>query len=235
MRETEILENADRLAARAVEVFVETANLAIATTDKFTVALSGGSTPKHLYRKLSVTKLPWARVQFYFGDERLVPPDHPESNFRMAEETLFEPLGIDRSQIHRWRTELNDPEQIAEDYRKELDQLGIAPSFDLVLLGIGEDCHTASLFPNTDALNEETRSAVANWVPKLGQHRVTVTFPVINRSACVLVLASGNSKAAAVRQVLKGSYEPARFPIQAVELKDGREVWLLDKEAASKL
>lgn len=235
MREIEILENADLVSTRAAEFFVDTAETALELSGKFSVALSGGSTPKALYQKLTNAELEWDRIKFYFGDERAVPPDHSESNFRMAYETLFKPLQISEDQIHRWRTELHDPEAIAYQYQKNLEELGATPRFDLMLLGIGDDCHTASLFPETDALLETTRYAVSNWVPKLQTHRFTLTYPVINNSERILVMATGLAKAEAVQHAFSKVHDPIRFPIQAVSPKDGRELWLLDKDAASKL
>jgi 6-phosphogluconolactonase len=235
MPQIEILDSEELLAIRAAELFVETVSRATDASGKCSVALSGGSTPKALYEKLTKADLEWDKVDFYFGDERLVPPRHSDSNFRMANEILFTRIGISESRIHRWRTELDDPEQIANDYQDQLEHLGTPPRLDLTLLGIGDDCHTASLFPNTIALNETSRYAVSNWVPKLETHRLTVTFPLINNSANVLVLASGPKKAAAIQQALKGDHDPTRFPIQGVAPADGQEFWLLDKDAASRL
>lgn len=235
MREIEILENGDLVSTRAAELFIEIAQYTIANSGEFNVALSGGSTPESLYRKLSQTEFDWSRVEFYFGDERIVPPDDHESNFRMVSETLFKPLKISENRIHRWRTELSDRDEMARDYQKQLDELGTPPRFDLTLLGIGEDCHTASLFPNSDGLHETTRSAIWNWVPRLQTYRLTITFPVINNSANVLVIATGSSKAMAINQAIKGECQPSLFPIQALHLAHGREIWVLDKDAASML
>jgi 6-phosphogluconolactonase len=204
------------------------------------IALSGGNTPKALYELLSTDPacrlIGWERVNFFFGDERLAPADSSESNYRMANEALLRPLGIDDARIFRWRTELEDPELIASDYENQLDSYfhGL-PKFDLFLLGLGDDGHTASLFPKTAALAESERFAVPNRVPKLDAWRLTLTFPVINNSSNIVFLVSGSAKAAVLKDVLEGPFDPDSFPAQMVQPFDGDLLWLADRDAAERL
>jgi len=231
----------DELISHAADLFVQIARDAIARFDSFAVALAGGSTPRKLYSLLSSddyrSALDWSKAAFFFGDERNVPSDSPESNFRMANETLLKPLSAERSQIHRWRTELADPDAAADDYdetlRRHFDTN--ARGFDLVLLGLGRDGHTASLFPHTRALHERERCAVANWIDDLGDHRLTVTVPVINRASNVVFLVTGVEKAPSVAQILHGDFKPEEFPAQLVTPENGPVYWLLDEAAASQL
>jgi 6-phosphogluconolactonase len=184
-----------------------------------------------------VPNIPWERIFFFFGDERFVPPDHPDSNYRMARETgLFSKVPNDH--VFRVRTEEKDADAAALDYEQTLRtffglQPGEFPRFDLVLLGLGPDGHTASLFPGTAALNEKRRLVVANWVEKFQTYRITLTLPVLNRAACVMFLVSGPDKASMVREVLKN--ESANLPSQKVRPADGRLLWLLDRAAGNEL
>ena len=240
-REIIVKTNVEELSACAAELFVEIAIDAIRTGGTFSVALAGGSTPRKLYSLLSSdayrSKLAWSKVQFFLGDERNVPPDSPESNFRMVNETLLTPLDIEQPQIFRWRTELSDPHTAATDYdkilRRHFDRAD--RSFDLVLLGLGTDGHTASLFPHTPALAEMEKFAVANWVDKLNDYRLTVTFPAINGASSVIFLVSGGDKATAAAEVLEGEFRPDEFPAQLVIPEHGSQHWLLDESAASLL
>jgi 6-phosphogluconolactonase len=250
-----IFPNIEELNKFAAETFIEIANQAIEKQDNFTVALAGGSTPKSLYRLLASEKIRnqinWKKVYFFFGDERNVLPDDEESNFRMANENLFEPLQISEWKISRWLTEYKQIEKIVENYKHRLiigfslaanndESLSISsaseenwfPRFDLILLGMGADGHTASLFPHTKALHETERLAVANYVEKLNDWRFTLTFPVINNAANVMFLVSGAEKAEALREVLQGEYQPDKFPSQKVKLNDGNLLWLIDGNAA---
>lgn len=239
----------------AAEKFVETANDSIEKRGRFAVALAGGSTPKSLYRLLSgdkfKDKINWGKVCFFFGDERNVLPDAPESNFRMANENLFKPLQINENNIFRWKTELRNAEEIARDYEKKLRTFfhpDIYPrnaakgsdSFDLILLGMGADGHTASLFPFTDALKIAegegwVKIAVANPVEKLNATRLTLTFPIINNAKNVIFLVAGAEKAETLREVLEGDFAPEKLPSQNVKPKDGNLFWLLDKNVAKLL
>jgi 6-phosphogluconolactonase len=230
---------ADLFQAAAIE-FVALALHAVQSNGRFSVALSGGSTPKSLYTLLasgSIPNIPWENIFFFFGDERCVPPDHADSNYRMARETgLFAKVANDH--VFRVCTEANDADNAALDYEQTLRTFfgvrpGEFPRFDLVLLGLGPDGHTASLFPGSAALNEKSRLAVANWVDKFHTYRITVTLPVLNRAACAMFLASGADKANIVREVLEN--ENADLPSQKVRPADGRLTWLLDRAAASDL
>jgi 6-phosphogluconolactonase len=242
--ELRIIESSQELAAEAADLFVWLGNQAIQTGGRFRVALSGGSTPKALHNALAAPglarQLDWTQVEFFFGDERCVPPDHPESNFGMADETLFRPLAIKQDRIFRMHGEAKDRDQAAREYEAVLHrQFGTKPPawprFDLILLGLGEDGHTASLFPGTEALNERTRLVVAGRSPKGIPQRLTLTLPVVNQAA-VVFLVSGSGKAAAAKQVLEGPpSDGARFPAQLIRPEQGRLIWFLDQPAASEL
>ncbi|HEV8593482.1 MAG TPA: 6-phosphogluconolactonase [Pyrinomonadaceae bacterium] len=230
----------EELSEAAADFFVETARTAIDKNGRFTVALAGGSTPKSLYKLLaSETRIDWPRVVFFFGDERNVLHDSPDSNFRMAKETLFDALSIPDSNVFAWNTEISEPEAIADDYREKLKGNPVAtapgsdlfPKIDLVLLGMGPDGHTASLFPYTSALDETERSAVANYVEKLDSWRLTLTYPVINNAFNIAFLVSGGEKAEALKNVLDGEYDFHRFPAQGVKPTNGRLIWFVDAAA----
>jgi 6-phosphogluconolactonase len=229
----------EELSRDAAELFMDLAGNATRDNGRFTVALSGGSTPRALYKLLSSSDLrervDWNKIIFFFGDERCVPPDSPESNYRMAYETLLGPLGIDEANVFRWKAEEASPESAAEKYEAELARsFGTErPAFDLVLLGMGSDGHTASLFPHTAALNEQNRNTMANWVPKLNAYRLTLTYPALNAAANVIFLVSGSDKAAVLRDVLNGPKRPADLPSQGIQPQDGRLTWLIDEAAAS--
>lgn len=245
-----VFSNIEELNDFAAERFIEIGNAAIEKRGQFIVALAGGSTPKAFYQLLASdkfkNKIDWASVFFFFGDERHVPPDHKESNFRMANESLFEPLKISEENIFRWITEEKHAEIVADDYesrildffdKKDLlsDEFDEEPSFDLILLGMGDDGHTASLFPYTEALNETNRIAVENIVEKLNAIRLTLTFPVINNAENVIFLVKGADKAETLKQVLEGEFEPLKFPSQNVQPVSGNLFWLVDSEAAELL
>jgi 6-phosphogluconolactonase len=238
-----IFANSDKLNRFAAERFVKIANDSIRSVyNSFAVALAGGSTPQSLYRLLAgdefKDKVNWSKVFFFFGDERLVPSDDKESNFRMANENLFAPLQIPEANIFRWTTENKDADNIAENYETAiakffaLDEKEPIAKFDLMLLGMGDDGHTASLFPNTKALNEKRRNAVANPVEKLGTTRLTLTLPVINQARNVIFLVKGANKAKILQTVLEGDSDPDRIPAQAVKLESGELFWLIDEPAA---
>jgi len=230
---------ADLFQAAATE-FAAVASQAVQRSGRFSVALSGGSTPKSLYSLLAsgaIPNIPWEKIFFFFGDERFVPPDHPDSNHRMAREAgLF--AKVPAEQVFRVRTEEQDADAAARAYEQTLREFfslppGEFPRFDLILLGLGPDGHTASLFPGTAALNENSRLVVANWVDKFRTYRITFTLPVLNRAGCVLFLVSGADKANIVREVLEN--EKANLPSQNVRPADGRLLWLLDRAAASRI
>lgn len=205
---------------------------------RFTVALAGGSTPKALYRLLASDefrdRIDWPKVFFFFGDERCVPPDHPDSNYRMAKENLFDLLEIGPKNIVRWPAETTRPEEAAAIYENALKDFfsnDSLPRFDLVLLGLGADGHTASLFPFSPALKEASRIAVANPVEKFAANRLTLTFPVINHAANVIFLVSGAEKAGALKEVLEGAPNPDKYPAQMVKPVNGNLLWLIDEPA----
>lgn len=232
------IEELNRFAA---DKFIEIGNAAIEKRSEFTVALAGGSTPKSLYRLLASdeynNKILWDSVFFFFGDERNVLPDNAESNFRMANENLFEPLGINAENIFHWNTEFEVPDVIAKDYEtKIMDFFDLAenefPRFDLIILGMGDDGHTASLFPFTEALEENEKIVTENFVKKLDTWRLTFTFPTINNASNVFFLVKGDDKAEALKNVLQGEFQPQRFPAQNVKPKDGKLFWLVDELAA---
>ena len=216
--------------AEAAAFILERARLALAERDQFRIALSGGNTPRPVYAELARIghDLPWDRVYFTFGDERCVPPDDPQSNFQMARETLFVPAGIPEKSIARMRGEI-DPQAAAPEYEERL-ALAAAQTgesiyrHDLILLGMGDDGHTASLFPGTAALEEKTRNVVANFVPKLNTWRITFTFPLINQARHVCFLANANKNPELIERVLQGDKQ---FPAARVESTNGELTWLL--------
>jgi 6-phosphogluconolactonase len=206
---------------------------AIAARGSFSIALSGGSTPAELYRKLAEPDggLPWNEVEVFFGDERHVPPSHPDSNYRMAHETMLRPAAVPAERVHRIEAELPSDEA-ARRYEDELRRtLGGTPRFDLVLLGLGEDAHTASLFPHTAMLHERTRLVTAGRVPKLDADRITITYPVIEAAHNVWFLVAGESKAAAVARVLEGDEPIEDTPARGIR----PATWWLDQDAAARL
>jgi len=247
-RSIEVLATAVDLFHAAAEEFVRVARTAIGAQGRFTVALSGGSTPKALYSLLAAnyTDFVWNRVFLFFGDERHVPPTDPDSNYRMVNEALLTKIAIPSENVFRVPAE-NPAAAAASDYESRLrrffelrpeirpgDRPGEIPRFDLILLGMGPDGHTASLFPDSPALDEQSRLVVANWVAKFNTYRITFTFPVLNRAAEVMFMASGADKADMLRQVLEGTSTPP-LPSQRVQPSDGKLLWMLDEAAAAQL
>ena len=207
------------------------------TRDPFTVALSGGSTPRRLYEVLAAPpfreRVPWGRVHVFWGDERCVPPDHSDSNYRLAREALLDKIPILAENVHRIWGEM-PPDQAAAVYQTKLEAvLGVNGRLDLILLGMGADGHTASLFPGTEALEERERAVVAVYVERLQAWRVTLTLPVINAARQVLFLVTGAAKAEIVQAVLEGP--KGRFPAQQIRPTAGQLTWLVDVAAASRL
>ncbi len=237
----EVWPSAGAALTRAAELFAETARQSIAWRDEFTVALSGGSTPRALYELLAgevyAPRIPWAGVHVFWGDERCVPPASEESNYRTAHEALLARVPIPESQIHRMRGE-DEPLEAARAYERVLLEKfeENPPRFDLILLGMGEDGHTASLFPHSEALDETERWVAAPYVEKLGAHRLTLTLPVINRARRVIFLVAGEAKAAALHTVLESDADPRDWPARLVRPVEGGElIWLVDQEAATQL
>jgi 6-phosphogluconolactonase len=223
------------VAREAAMRIVELARQSISERERFTISLSGGSTPKTLYELLATEEfrdqLDWPRIEIFFGDERCVPPDHPDSNYRMVREALLDKVAIPGDNIYRIHGEI-DPQQAAIEYGKLLKEEFQDGGPDLTLLGMGPDGHTASLFPHTEALKEMKHRCVANFVPKFNAWRITTTVPYINRSGQVLVMAVGKEKAPILQEVLEGPPDPDRLPIQMISPVLGRMTWLLDIAAA---
>lgn len=244
-RTVEVYADAEALAAAAARRFVEQARRAVALRNRFCVALAGGSTPQALYRRLALPavaqEVDWQRVHVFWGDERNVPPDHADSNFRLAAETLLNRVAIPSRNIHPMRGG-QDPRAAAEDYETVLKEAfdDTALRFDLMLLGLGSDGHTASLFPESDVVRATASQGVSRWVAaayieKLAAWRITLTPEAINRAALTIFLVTGTAKAAAVRQVLQGPHAPEALPAQLIRPVEGRLIWMLDAPAAQGL
>jgi 6-phosphogluconolactonase len=236
-----ICPNAVDLGRQTAERFTGLAGQAIHDTGRFTVALSGGSTPRNLYEILAgpgyAGRVAWEHAHFFWGDERCVPPEHPESNYGMVKAALLSKITIPEANVHRMAGE-KDPEIAAAEYEKTLvdffSKPGEWPRFDLMLLGVGEDGHTASLFPGSDALENTENLVVATYVEKLKAHRLTLTLPVINHAAKIWFLVAGASKAAIVREIFKDE-AASRYPAARVEPTDGRLTWFITQDAAADL
>lgn len=232
----------DLFRAAADEV-LHAASEAIEKRGRFTIALSGGSTPKSLYSLIAAnaaTSVDWQKVFFFWGDERHVGPKDAESNYRMVEESLFSKISVPASNIFRVPAENPDAAAAAEAYEQIMRKFfetapGEFPRFDVILLGMGPDGHTASLFPETAALKEKSRWVVANWVEKLQTHRITLTLPVLNQARLVAFLISGTDKAAALHEVLEGKAPGEKYPSKLVQPVDGKLIWFVDRAASSEL
>jgi len=240
-----VVADASAIARSGAELFAAAAKEAVAQRGRFVVALAGGKTPAAMYELLaSDTSLrgavPWSQCYFFFGDERHVPPDHQDSNYRMADQTLLSRLSLGAPQVFRIKAELEDANRAAFEYEEAIrgffrlspDQ---APRFDLVMLGLGPDGHTASLFPGTRALQERVRLVTANWVGQFNAYRITMTVPVLNEAARVMLSVQGPDKARALEAVLHGPYEPWQLPAQLVQPKNGTVTWLIDRSAGALL
>ena len=215
--------------ADAADFILGQARQAIGRRNEFRIALSGGNTPRPVYARLAAANdVPWDLVRFTFGDERCVPPDDPESNFRMARETLLAPAAVPEKSILRMRGEI-DPQIAAQEYQDQLDSIASERSepiyrHDLILLGLGDDGHTASLFPGTAALEEMTRRVVANFVPKLNAWRLTFTFPLINHARHILFLVGASKSPRLIERVLAGDQQ---FPAARVNPSAGEVTWMI--------
>ncbi|HEV2292395.1 MAG TPA: 6-phosphogluconolactonase [Tepidisphaeraceae bacterium] len=245
--EIKVLPDPAAVAAEAAERVVRSADEAIALAGRFSFVLAGGSTPKALYELLASDayrdRVDWAKVEIYFGDERTVPPDHKDSNYRMARETLLAKVPIPGDNVYRMRGEI-DPQEAAKEYGLMLKEKFPAITSgqvqngetwggaDLLLLGMGEDGHTASLFPGTPALRETKHRVVANPVPQLNTTRLTMTAPFLNRSRTVILTVTGASKAQRLAEVLEGPRDPERLPVQLIAPASGKMTWLIDATAA---
>ena len=245
MAEIQVFSNLENLFRVAANDFIARAVAAVNARGVFHVALSGGSTPKGLFTLLVSDgalrqKIAWDKIHFWWSDERHVPPDHSDSNFKMANEALLSRVEIPPQHVHRVRAENPDASLSAHEYENELRAVfqmsaPAFPQFDLILLGMGNDGHTASLFPGTRALNETERLVVANWVGKFFTWRITFTAPFINAARGVMFLVAGEDKALPLKGVLEGPHEPAQLPAQLIQPMNGNLLWLLDEKAASQL
>ncbi len=240
--EVVVYRDLEELSSKAAAEFVRLANERSATVGRFAVALSGGSTPRALYSLLAgdefQSQVPWNRVHFFWGDERCVPPEHPDSNYRMAFETLLSKAPVPEKNIHRIEAECA-PEIAAAGYEQTIrDFFRLSgsdwPRFDLILLGLGDDGHTASLFPGSEALQETRRLAVATYVEKLKSHRVTLTLPVLNHAANIFFLVAGENKTGILKDVLQRE-SSKNFPAQQIDPPNGRLVWFVDQAADASL
>ena len=233
--EIKVVPDAAEVAHEAAERVIAAASRAADEGRTFSIALSGGSTPKALFELLATdpykSRIDWAKVEVFFGDERTVPPDHKDSNYRMAREALLSKVPIPGDNVYRMAGE-RDPNTAAKEYGQMLKEKFGDGGIDLVLLGMGDDGHTASLFPETEALNETKHRCVANYVPKLNTWRLTLTAPFINRAREVLFLVTGASKAPRLHEVLEGPPDPRRLPVQLIKPAGGRVIWLVDAAAA---
>ena len=232
-----VYSSSEELSAAAAREFAAKAEEAIEERGRFAVVLAGGSTPETMYRILArdyADHIDWGRIYVFFGDERSVPPHHEDSNHKMASEVLLDHVPV--GNVHRMRGEL-PPDEAAEADEEELRtffQTEDVPRFDLILLGIGGDGHTASLFPETPALGVTDRLAVANPVPKLGTTRLTLAVPVLSAARAVNILVAGEGKAEALREILEGDADPRRYPAKLVR-PPGGPTWLIDQAAAQYL
>jgi 6-phosphogluconolactonase len=246
-RNLRIYENPAVLAASAAEEFFSRALRAYEDQKIFGCALSGGSTPLLLFAKMSdperLAWLPsgfWNSVHFFWGDERNVPPDHPDSNYRQAQECLLCKIDIPEENIHPIRPGSGSPSEAAVSYENELRRFfelrpGEIPRLDLIFLGMGDDGHVASLFPHSDVLKEKTRLVAAAAVAKTNACRITLTLPVLNNAVCIIFLIQGSGKAETLARVLTEDRHPDQLPAQAIQPGSGELIWLLDQAAAARL
>jgi 6-phosphogluconolactonase len=244
-REIRILPDGAAIARRAAQEFVQAATSAVRERNIFNVVLAGGSTPKALYNLLVNdpalrSQVPWDKLHLFFGDERHVPPDHQDSNFRMAAEAMISKSPLKPEQVTRIKGEYPDADQAALEYQQALHdyfalKVGEYPRFDLLLAGMGSEGHTLSLFPGTKALHTDGRIAVRNWVGKLCADRITLTAPAASNSAKILFMVTGADKAPALKSVVEGPFEPDQLPAQSLQPKNGKLLWLVDAAAGSML
>lgn len=228
----------------AAQTIVDAARQAVEARGKFTIALSGGSTPKKLYELLAspqwAAKMPWDKTEFFWGDERYVPASDPNSNYYMTQQAMLERAKVPTANVHRVKTEEADPGRAAELYEQEIRRVVPAapdglPQFDLVLLGLGANGHTASLFPYQPALHEKTKLVVAEYIDEVKMTRVTMSPPLINAARQIAFVALGSDKATVVRDVVTGVFDPERLPAQLVRPANGNVLWIIDPAAAEKL
>ena len=246
-----IYHDAEELALKAARYFARLADQYVLGCGRFTVALSGGSTPRAMFSLLAaepfLDTVPWSAIYFFWGDERCVPPEHAESNFRMAHETLLSKVPVPRENIFRIPAEQPDHQRAAEEYSATLRHFFLTgpgavrsatapltnlPRFDLVLLGMGADGHTASLFPGTSALSAGNQVAASNYVEKFNAHRITLTAATINNARHVTFVVAGEDKASALKEVIEGNFQPNLYPSQLIRPANGTLLWMVDEAAA---
>ena len=240
--ELRVVSSAEAVAQAAAELFVEICEQSIQARGRFRVALSGGSTPKRTYQLLAsnalAQRVDWSHVDLFWGDERYVPHDDQNSNYRMTDEALLRHIQIPAANIHGVPTDVSPPEESAAAYETEIrntfGDTGSIPAFDLIYLGLGTNGHTASLFPHSATLLEDSRLVVADFVNEVNTWRISMTAPLLNHGRTVAFLVSGREKADVLRQVMLGPREPDRLPAQLI-VPDGKLLWLTDEAAASLL
>lgn len=244
--EYRVYDNADALSRAAAEHFLKTAQAAVVARGKARIAVSGGHTPQRTFELLAnpaerfLSAMPWGQIELYWVDERCVPPDHPDSNYRMTREAMLTKVPLRPEQVFRIEGEL-EPDAGAARYESTIRnhfrlEGAETPRFDVLALGMGDDGHTASLFPHTAGLHELARIAIANHVPQQKESwRVTLTWPVIVEASDIFFLIEGKSKADPLHRVLQGPYDPETFPSQLIQPKSGKLLYLLDKDAAALL
>lgn len=233
----EILPDKSALIQRSLELVLEKLHTAITERGVFTIALSGGSTPKPLYEAIAKQDLPWDKIQVFWGDERYVPPDHPDSNEGMARAAWLNQVPIPAANIHPMPTDEADPAIAAQKHEQQLQQffqmeLGSVPAIDVILLGMGDDGHTASLFPHTEAL--KVRDRLVTVGNKDGQPRITFTAPLINQARCVIFMVAGASKQPALAEVFAPTGDEVSYPSRLIQPR-GELWWLLDQSAGQNL
>jgi 6-phosphogluconolactonase len=244
-QKVKIVKDAEAMSTFAAETLVGHIRAMLTKQDYYSIVLSGGSTPHRLYALLAddpgwCGQIPWGRIHFFWGDERHVPPDHADSNYRMAFEALLSKVDIPPTHIHRIRSEISNAAKAAEEYETEIYRFfdiksSKMPCFNCVLLGMGPDGHTASLFPGSPALHESRRLVMANRVDQFQSSRLTLTFPVLNNADLILLLVSGPEKADILKDVLAGDRASERYPVQQIQPSRGRLLWIVDQSAAKHL
>jgi 6-phosphogluconolactonase len=244
-REIRIIKGSKALCREAADVILDGITETLRGKEVYTIALSGGSTPKNLYALMADSTLysneiPWSKIHFFWGDERHVPPDHPASNYRMTYEAMLSKIPIPDRNIHRVRAEEPNAGRAAAEYEQEVRAFfnldaGHLPCFDCVLLGMGPDGHTASLFPGTAALHEKRCLVVANYVEKFQTYRITMTAAVLNNGHTIIFLVGGQEKAETLHKVLEGDPQPDLYPSQLIRPAHGKLLWLIEQAAASRL
>jgi 6-phosphogluconolactonase len=234
------LPDAEAVSIRAASIVIDRAKTAQDSRGRFSLAVSGGSTPLRLFELLATSfrkDIDWGQTEIFWADERCVPPDHKESNYKGAYDALLSRVDIPPEKVHRIRGEMS-PEEGAREYEEELLRcFGSAglPAFDLVILGVGEDGHTASLFPDAPSLSEENRFAIPVYAGKLQSGRITLTLPVLNNAAAILFLVTGRKKAGILREIIGNRKQRPKYPASLIQSVRGETIWLVDSEASSQL